>query len=204
MSPKFQSVLLFGQPFWLTGHFETSASDDPKRNLNTTTPQRYSIYVLQMLMSPKFKSVPQIYVCYGLPESQLSVSFPLRPPVSELHAILRQVYRITPKWPWTLHGQRYPIYVLEIYRCLKFHPIFLCDQPFLRYKIVDNWKCTKLPQNGLEPLTVKSTLYPLNAIYRGPNFCLCHSTASHFQDTMLLKIGKFGNVPNDLRLTWKS
>ncbi len=28
--------LLYGQPFWLTGHFETSASNDPKMTLNTT------------------------------------------------------------------------------------------------------------------------------------------------------------------------
>ncbi len=34
-SPKIRSVLLYGQPFWVTGHFETSAPNDIKMTLNT-------------------------------------------------------------------------------------------------------------------------------------------------------------------------
>ncbi len=33
------------------------------------------------------------------------------------------------------------------------------DQPFLRYKAVENQKCTEWPQNDMKHLTLKSTLY---------------------------------------------
>ena len=36
------------------------------------------------------------------------------------------------------------------------------DQPFLRYKVVKNWKCTEWSQIDLNHLTVKRTLYTLN------------------------------------------
>ncbi len=58
------------------------------------------------------------------------------------------------------------------------------------FLVRDNRKCTKWPQNELEYLTVKSTLFTLNTYFRDPNFCPFHFTTSCFEDTMLLKIGK--------------
>ncbi len=198
----------------------------------------------------------------------------------------------------------YLIFALLVSTRLKFHPIFLYDQTFLRYKVVDNRKCTKWPQTELAHLTVKSTLHRLitnlrcqifvrftlrpagfkiqgcrksksshgcrnqsrkctkwppndfehykikgtpytcyqrhrvpcftticsfhpfsryvvnnrkthrmtsdwfwtfNSTYpRGPHFRPFGSTARNFQNTRLLKIGNFGNIPNNLRLGLKA
>ncbi len=74
---------------------------------------------------------------------------------------------------------------------------FAYGQPFSRYRIVENQKCTRgqWPQNDPRHLTVKSTLYILNTHPRGPNFTPFCSMTSRFWDTRLLKIG---NAPNDL------
>ncbi len=80
----------------------------------------------------------------------------------------------------------------------KFHPIFLYDQPFSRYKVADNQKCTEWPHNNLEHLIIKGTLYTINIYLRGPNFCPLHSTPNYkiqdFRDTRSLKTG---NAPNE-------
>ncbi len=44
-------------------------------------------------------------------ESQITPFHTLRTTVFELQAILKQPYQMIPIWPWTLRGQRYPIYV---------------------------------------------------------------------------------------------
>ncbi len=80
----------------------------------------------------------------------------------------------------------------------KFYSVSLYDQPFLRYTVVENQKCTKWPHNDLEHLTVESTLHTLNTHPRGPNLIPFRSTASRFRDTRLLKIG---NAPNNPRMT---
>ncbi len=46
----------------------------------------------------------------------------------------------------------------------KFSSILLYNQPFSRYKVVQNQqtlKCTEWPQNGIEHLTVISILYTI-------------------------------------------
>ena len=62
----------------------------------------------------KVKATP-LYVTSRL-WSQISVRFPLRPAISELQGILRQVDRMTPKWHWTLQlRSKVPhIYVLLV------------------------------------------------------------------------------------------
>ncbi len=80
----------------------------------------------------------------------------------EIQAISRHYYT---KWPQNdlkhckVKGTHICLQVLTNH---KFHLILLYDQPFLRYKVVDNWKCTEWPQNDFEHLTVKSTLYTVN------------------------------------------
>ncbi len=91
-------------------------------------------------------------MCPSIHESQILVSFALQPADFEIHAIFRQVRRMTPKRSYTLNSQ-----------------------------II---------------LYTPSTSYPQSA-----NFRQFFSTSSHFQDTGLVK---FGNVPNDLRLTLES
>ena len=62
----------------------------------------------------------------------------------------------------------------------KFSSVSLYNQPFSRYKIVENRKCTEWPQNELETWAVKSTLYALNTYPWGPNFTPFHSTVAPF------------------------
>ncbi len=81
--------------------------------------------------------------------SKISPGFILRPVVFELQTILRQVHWMTPKWPQTLQGQVYPIYVLPVYTSPKFDSVSLYDEPFSKYRPF--WeKCTDYPQNDLE------------------------------------------------------
>ena len=85
--PNFTPFCSTASCFWYIGHFGTSASNDPKMTLNPTR-----------------LNVPNICTT-TVPESQISLSFPLRPALFEIQAILRQVHWITPKWPWTLKSQ---------------------------------------------------------------------------------------------------
>ena len=80
----------------------------------------------------------------------------------------------------------------------KFNFVSLYDQPYSRYKIVENWKCTQWPQSGIKHLTVESTLYTPNTHPWGHKFTPFCSTTRHFWDTRLSKIG---NAPNDTRMT---
>ena len=64
---------------------------------------------------------------------------------------------------WNIWLQVYPVYTEYSSPRPKFHSVSLYDRPFLRYNIIENRKCTQWPQNDLMNLTVKSTLYTLNA-----------------------------------------
>ncbi len=55
-SPRFQSVLLYGQPFYVTDHVGTCAPNDSKWPW-TLSGQRYPMYVLLELTIPTFHSV---------------------------------------------------------------------------------------------------------------------------------------------------
>ena len=208
-SPKLHSVSFHDQSFSRYCPFGDKCTEWPPKTLNPTR-SNYRICISSAI------------------ESQISVIFTLQSADFKIHAILRQMRRITPKWPWTLQGHRcltyvwvkdftpfcsttsrfrvfghfetseqnYPKNDLEHYRVKdtlymrvllmsqgpKFHPIFLYDQPFSRYKVVDNRKCTKWHQNDFEYLTVKSTLYTLNIYLPGQNILLFHSTTNCFQD----------------------
>ena len=94
--------------------------------------------------------------------------------------------------------RKYPVYTEYSPPRTKFHSVSFYDQPFSRYKVVENRKCTKWPQNDLNHLTVKSTLYTLNANPQGPNFTPFRSTTSRFRDISLPQIT---NAPNDPRMT---
>ncbi len=88
---------------------------------------------------------------------------------------------MTPNWPWTLSNDKCSAGTKDLR--LNFWSILLYDHCFSRYKVARNRKCTEWPQTELEHLTVKRTLYTLNAYPWSPNFGLFRSTISRFQDT---------------------
>ncbi len=45
-----------------------------------------------------------------------------------------QVHRMTPKWPWMLQGQRYPIYVALLPSSPKFHSVLIYNHLFSRLR----------------------------------------------------------------------
>ncbi len=93
--PPVPNLLHFALRCKVTGHSETSAPNDPK--MTNPQGQRYPIYTC----------------ITGSPKSKISISFALRPAFFAYN-ILRIVYRMTPKWHWTLQGQMYPICVLAV------------------------------------------------------------------------------------------
>ncbi len=89
-----------------------------------------------------------------------------------MHKVLenRKYTEWPPESPEAFNFHKYPVYTEYSSLRLQFHYVSLYDQPFSRYKIVENWKCTKWPNNDLNHLSVKSTLYTLNTHTLGPNF----------------------------------
>ncbi len=112
-----------------------------------------------MTLNPTSSNVPHIFITI-VPESQISLRFALRPAFFNIQAILRQVHQMTPKWPWTLQGHRYPINVLLVSTSPKFHSVSLYDKQFSGYRPF--WeKCTKWPQIDLEHYKLKCSPYVL-------------------------------------------
>ena len=98
----------------------------------------------------------------------------------------------------TYNCHKHPVYIESLPPRPKFHSVSLYELSFSRYKVVESRKCTEWPQNDLNHLTFKSTLYTLNTYLRGQNFTPSRSMASRFRDTRLSKIG---NAQNDPRMT---
>ena len=116
----------------------------------------------------------------------------------------RKCTEMTSDWPRTLNGKRYPAYTKYLPLRPTFWSVLFYD--VFRYKVVEyrkNRKCTEWPQMPLNTtvkiLCIHQVLSPEANNFRP--FC---ATTSHFQDTRKLKIGKFGNALNNLRLTLKS
>ncbi len=116
---KFQSASLYGQSFWVAGHFETKCTKWPQTDL-----EPYQITVPYMC-------------CPRVPNFT-----PFRSTASHFWDIghFEKSALNDPKMTLNLQGQRSLIYVLIVSPSLKFHPIILYGQPFSRYKVVDNLK----------------------------------------------------------------
>ena len=140
--------------FWVTGHFEISAPNDPQMTLYprrskipqihiTTTSKsqislrfalRPAIFELQAilkqvhLMTSKWRSALKCHksIQFYFHSILISLHFNLRLAIFELQAILKQLHRMTLKWPSTLKGQRYPIYTCYNYPP-KYHSVPLYD-----------------------------------------------------------------------------
>ena len=123
--PPPSQISLYGQPFLDYSPFETRASNDPKMTLNTKR-SKVLPYMLQ-LSSP----VPNFTL--------LPAAFELQD-TSEPNDL---------KWPWTLKGQWYAIYFLQ----LPPSPILLCfalpptvlELPLNKPQIALNTKRSKVP-----------------------------------------------------------
>ena len=128
--PNFTQFCSTAGRFWVTGHFERSAPNDKKMTLNT---KRSKVLNIQITTTP---------------ESKISLNFALRPAISQIQAILREVHRMILKWLWTQKGQRYPICMLQQPPSPRFHPYALHRHPFSSYRPF--WdKCTERPQMTL-------------------------------------------------------
>ncbi len=88
-TPNFHSVALLGWPFSSYMPFWDKCTE-----IMTLNTKRSKVHHIQLFISTL--------------ELKISVCFTLRWSVFELQAILRQVHWMTPKWPWTIKGQRYP------------------------------------------------------------------------------------------------
>ena len=109
--PNFHCVLLYDQQFSRYRLFWDKCTEWPQNDLE-----------------PYKVKLPYTCICITtLRESQISLQFALRPSVLKLQAILRQVHRMTPKWPWRLQGQRYTTYELLASPSPKFCPF--CSTP---------------------------------------------------------------------------
>ncbi len=120
LSPKFQSVWLYDEPFWLTCHFEKSAPNDleyyklkctPYMSLVSLIPKFHSVFALrpavykisgilrqvhqmtQNDLEPTRSNVP--HICITISGSQISFRVTLRSAIFKIKAILRQVHRIS-------------------------------------------------------------------------------------------------------------
>ncbi len=120
--------------------------------LKGQTSQRYPNWILQLPTT-----------------CQISLRFALCTSVFELQAILRQVHRMIPTWPWTLKG---------------FDSVLLYGQRFSNYRPV--WDmCTEWPQNdGSKDLHIRITTIKFR------NFTPPRSMASHFRVTGYLETFK--------------
>ena len=91
------------------------------------------------------------------------------------------MHRKIPEWHKLLKCQR-TLYIRDTYRRGLNCTVSLYDQPFSRYKVVENRKCPEWPQNDLKQLTFKSTLHTPNTNPRGPSFTPFRSTIARFPD----------------------
>ncbi len=64
------------------------------------------------------------------------------------------MHQMTPEWPYALNCQKGPVYTEYSPLRPKFHSISLYDQPFSRYRLFENRKCTELPQNDFKHLSL--------------------------------------------------
>ncbi len=127
----------------------------------------------QIALNTKGSKAPNLLVTTTL-KSQILLLFALWLAVFELQAILRHMRQMT---PWTLKGQRYPIYMLQLPLSSKFQSISLYAGLFVSYNPVwDKW--AERAQNDLEHWKVKDAPTYMLQLPRVTQFL---SMISHFE-----------------------
>ncbi len=105
------------------------------------------------------------------------------------------MYRLTSDWVWNLNSQKYLIYTKQLPLRPKFWFVLLYNRRFSRFKVVENWKCTRERLQMAWTLNSRKYHAYTKSLPRGPNFGPLRSVTSRFPDTRLSKIGKVGNDP---------
>ena len=115
--------------FRVTGHFETSAPNDPPNNIEHQ------------------KVNGTLYTRYNYPRLPNSVLLFREPFLS--YKPFETSAQNDRKMTWTLKNQRYPIYMVQLPTTPKFQSVSLYSQPFDRHRPL--WdKCTEWLQNDLK------------------------------------------------------
>ena len=159
--------------FRVTGYIETSAPNDS--NWPWTI---------------RSKNVPHVCAT-NTTESQIAISYAPLPVLLALQDSLKQAHYMTPKWHWTIKGQRCLIPVL-----LRSTPRGWYSNLFSSRGQAFSWyRCTEWPQNDLEYYEVKAMhMWPTSTLSPSP-FCSTASPgmADHYES----------NVPNVPQITLK-
>ena len=105
--------------------------------------------------------------------------------IFELQAILREVHKLTPKWPWRLNGQQCPMYMLQLPSSPHFQSVSLYVQPFSSHRPL--WvKCTEWPKMTLNTKGQMCPIYmlqlPKNAKIPAGVFFFFFLSCRPFQD----------------------
>ena len=132
-----------------------------------------------MTLNPTRSNVPHTCVT-GIHRVPNFTPFCSMTVVFEMQAILRQLHRMTLKWPWTYKVKSCIPYVLPVSSSIKFQSFNLRPAIFESQAIWD--KCTEWPHNDLEHHKVEGTPHMFQHHTRAPNFRLFCSTTSSFQD----------------------
>ncbi len=134
----------------------------------------------------------------GYHRDNVGVRFALRPSLFEIQGYWKsEMHQMTPEWSWALYCQKYPVFSKCWTQKPKFHSVSFYDQPFSRYNVVENWKCTGWPQNDLKHLTDNS--YPLHTKY-SPEAQI--SLRFALQPTILQMLGCWKSEMNRMTPDW--
>ena len=163
-----------------------------KVHMWTLQGKRHTIYELLVFTSPKFQFVYFLIFLW--------------PAVFELHAILRNAYRMNLKWSWTLlRSNIYSIYVLLVSVSPKFHSGLLSMTSL--FEIQSCWKSEKsgsARMNSEWPWKFNRQRYPVytNYVPPRPTFWSVLLHGQPFSKHKVFEIAKIRNAQNDLRLTY--
>ncbi len=125
-----------------------------------------------------------LYICVCVAwvhESHILLHFALRRAVFEIQAILRQLHRMTPNWPWTQQGQ----IALYMYNNCPGVSNFTPFRPTTsRFQVTGHFE-TSAPndENDFEHYKVKGTPHMCYNCSRVSNFTPFCSTTRRFEDT---------------------
>ncbi len=153
--------------FRVSGHFETSALNDPKMTLNTERSQLLHIHVTTTPASQNFTPFNSTASCFRV-TGHFQTS----------------ALNDSKKWHWTLTRQRYPIYMLQLPPNSRFQSVSPYGLPFSSYRPFETIGPND-PKINLDTTRWKVCHIWPYMIYqwspRVPNFAVFRTITSHFQ-----------------------
>ncbi len=94
---------------------------------------------------------------------------------------------MTPKWPWTLQSQMYPMYILLLPRVTNFSPFHSMANRFWVAGYFEK-RCTEWSQSNLEPYKIKCTPYVLLVPMSSKFHCFALWPAIFEKQTILITV----------------